>query len=45
MSKGIFLGVGKQVITAVVNAVAYYGIGLTLGLVFMFIVELGVFGK
>uniref|UniRef100_H3DFK4 Multidrug and toxin extrusion protein n=1 Tax=Tetraodon nigroviridis TaxID=99883 RepID=H3DFK4_TETNG len=42
--KGVFLGVGKQKIPAVVNLVSYYLIGLTLGLVFMFIVELGVFG-
>lgn len=43
--KGIFLGVGKQKIPAVVNAIAYYLIGLTLSLVFMFIVGLGVFGE
>ncbi|XP_028320816.1 multidrug and toxin extrusion protein 1-like [Gouania willdenowi] len=41
---GIFLGTGKQKIPAVANFIGYYCIGLTLSVVFMFVVKLKVLG-
>uniref|UniRef100_A0A8C5DTZ8 Multidrug and toxin extrusion protein 1-like n=1 Tax=Gouania willdenowi TaxID=441366 RepID=A0A8C5DTZ8_GOUWI len=41
---GIFLGTGKQKIPAVANFIGYYCIGLTLSVVFMFVVKLRVLG-
>ncbi|KAK7883106.1 hypothetical protein WMY93_029280 [Mugilogobius chulae] len=44
VSTGIFVGSGKQKIPAVANLIAYYGIGLTMGLVLMFVVKLNTLG-
>ncbi|XP_029027697.1 multidrug and toxin extrusion protein 1-like isoform X1 [Betta splendens] len=41
---GIFLGTGKQKIPAVANLVGYYGIGLPLSIVLMFVANLRVLG-
>lgn len=43
-STGIFVGTGKQKIPAVANIISYYGIGLTLGVVLMFVAKLRVIG-
>uniref|UniRef100_A0A8C6TJR2 Solute carrier family 47 member 4 n=1 Tax=Neogobius melanostomus TaxID=47308 RepID=A0A8C6TJR2_9GOBI len=41
---GIFVGSGKQKIPAVANIFGYYGIGLTMGLVLMFVAKLRILG-
>lgn len=43
-STGIFVGTGKQKIPAVANIIGYYGIGLTLGVVLMFVAKLRTIG-
>ncbi|XP_029963570.1 multidrug and toxin extrusion protein 1-like [Salarias fasciatus] len=41
---GIFLGTGKQKIPAVANFVGYYGIGLSLAVVLMFVAKMRILG-
>ncbi|NXA35305.1 S47A2 protein, partial [Eudromia elegans] len=41
---GVLRGIGKQKFGAVLNAAAYYGLGLPLGAVLLFVVKIGVIG-
>lgn len=43
-STGIFVGTGKQKIPAVANIIGYYGIGLSTGVVLMFVAKLRTLG-
>ncbi|KAM9812966.1 multidrug and toxin extrusion protein 1-like [Syngnathus typhle] len=44
VSGGIFMGSGKQKIPAVANFIGYYCIGLSIGVVLMFVSQLSIFG-
>ncbi|XP_010224416.1 PREDICTED: multidrug and toxin extrusion protein 2, partial [Tinamus guttatus] len=39
---GVLRGIGKQKFGAILNAIAYYGLGLPLGAVLLFVVKIGV---
>ncbi|KGL85123.1 Multidrug and toxin extrusion protein 1, partial [Tinamus guttatus] len=41
---GVLRGIGKQKFGAILNAIAYYGLGLPLGAVLLFVVKIGVMG-
>ncbi|NWX90141.1 S47A1 protein, partial [Nothoprocta pentlandii] len=41
---GVLRGIGKQKFGAILNAIAYYGVGLPLGAVFLFVVKISVIG-
>ncbi|NXY77551.1 S47A1 protein, partial [Glareola pratincola] len=41
---GVLRGIGKQKFGAILNAVSYYGVGLPLGAVLLFVVRIGVIG-
>ncbi|NXP54212.1 S47A1 protein, partial [Heliornis fulica] len=41
---GVLRGVGKQKFGAILNAVSYYGVGLPLGAVLLFVARIGVIG-
>uniref|UniRef100_A0A8C6ISD3 Multidrug and toxin extrusion protein n=1 Tax=Melopsittacus undulatus TaxID=13146 RepID=A0A8C6ISD3_MELUD len=41
---GVLRGIGKQKFGAILNAVAYYGVGLPLGAVLLFVARIGVIG-
>ncbi|NXL55907.1 S47A1 protein, partial [Chordeiles acutipennis] len=41
---GVLRGIGKQKFGAILNAVSYYGIGLPLGAVLLFVARIGVIG-
>ncbi|XP_053940951.1 multidrug and toxin extrusion protein 2 isoform X2 [Cuculus canorus] len=41
---GVLRGIGKQKFGAILNTVAYYGMGLPLGAVLLFVVKIGVIG-
>lgn len=44
VSTGVFVGTGQQKIPAVANIIGYYGIGLTMGVVLMFVAKLRILG-
>ncbi|XP_061638995.1 multidrug and toxin extrusion protein 1-like isoform X1 [Phyllopteryx taeniolatus] len=44
VSAGIFIGTGKQKIAAVANFIGYYCIGLSIGIVLMFVAKLNILG-
>ncbi|NXF30716.1 S47A1 protein, partial [Nyctibius bracteatus] len=41
---GVLRGIGKQKFGAILNAVSYYGVGLPLGAVLLFVAKIGVIG-
>ncbi|NXG35863.1 S47A2 protein, partial [Dromaius novaehollandiae] len=41
---GVLRGIGKQKFGAILNAIAYYGVGLPLGVVLLFVAKIGVIG-
>ncbi|XP_062448453.1 multidrug and toxin extrusion protein 1-like [Rhea pennata] len=41
---GVLRGIGKQKFGAILNAVAYYGVGLPVGAVLLFVAKIGVIG-
>lgn len=41
---GVLRGIGKQKFGAILNAVGYYGVGLPLGAVLLFVARIGVIG-
>nr|XP_009671242.1 PREDICTED: multidrug and toxin extrusion protein 2-like isoform X3 [Struthio camelus australis] len=41
---GVLRGIGKQKFGAILNAVAYYGIGLPVGAVLLFVAKIGIIG-
>ncbi|NWW47269.1 S47A1 protein, partial [Pedionomus torquatus] len=41
---GVLRGIGKQKLGAILNAISYYGVGLPLGAVLLFVVRIGVIG-
>ncbi|KAM7001192.1 uncharacterized protein RBU47_011052 [Passerculus sandwichensis] len=43
-SSGVLRGIGKQKFGAILNAVAYYGVGLPLAAVLLFVARIGVMG-
>ncbi|KAM6372895.1 multidrug and toxin extrusion protein 1-like isoform 1-T1 [Pluvialis apricaria] len=43
-SSGVLRGIGKQKFGAILNAVSYYGVGLPLGAVLLFVARIGVIG-
>ncbi|PKU28167.1 multidrug and toxin extrusion protein 1-like [Limosa lapponica baueri] len=41
---GVLRGIGKQKFGAILNAISYYGVGLPLGVVLLFVARIGVIG-
>lgn len=41
---GVLRGIGKQKFGAILNAVGYYGVGLPLGAVLLFVARIGIIG-
>lgn len=41
---GVLRGIGKQKFGAILNAVSYYGVGLPLAVVLLFVARIGVIG-